>query len=491
MTSRDAILLLLLLATLLEAGCAAAAPTTAPAVPALPTSATAGNGTSIVAIAPPAQPCCPKQTLPQFLGITGLFKGIGGLLNRLRNRLGSRFPGLEAKPELLSITDPANLSSPNPAVAEAAKVKGDEDAAAQKIKAIRYLASIGCTDCYPDIEPAMLAALDDCTEAVRYEAVVGLRAAAGNPCKTCRTKSCCSPKIIAKLDKMANQTDANGCNYESSERVRRVARLALGACGNTTAPTNPASPLPLEGPSAEPLPPAGPAPLQPTPISAQAEHSADASGQHASGQHTSGQHTSGQRSVMVPARVRLTSGETEAVTPQPNTPSFTQVLSHFSDSRVTPPTEYEVRWERISVPLAHFRTREDALAVMTLVRTQAMGAVAQLPPDVPVQAIITQGFPWTRPADVGSPTLAHLLAAMPVGGISQAFEDGRNVQMVRVLERREAFPVQQAAATVASPVAPAVAPAATPPGGPVVASPPQVIVLQQAAAGQPNCQCNQ
>jgi hypothetical protein len=471
MTSRDAILLLLLLATVLETGCAAAAPSTVPAAPTLPTSATAANGTSIVAISPPAQPCCPKQTLPQFLGINGLFKGIGGLLNRLRNRLGSRFPGLEAKPELLSITDPANLSSPNPAVAEAAKVKADEDGAAQKIKAIRYLASIGCTVCYPDVEPALLAALDDCTEAVRYEAVVGLRAAAGNPCKTCRTKSCCSPKIIAKLDKMANQTDSNGCNYESSERVRRVARLALGACGNTTAPNPAVSPLPLEGPSGELLPPAGPAPLQPTPISAPTNDSAATPGQH---------------SVVVPARIRLTSSDAEIAAPEQAAPSFNQILSHYSTSREMSQPEYEVRWERIAAPLDHFRTREDAVAVMTLVRTQALGAAASLPPGVPVQAIVTQGFPWTRPAAAGSPTLAHLLSVMPVGGISQAFEDGRTVQMIRVLERREVAPVQQVSATVEQPAA-VVASAAAP----VVASAPRVIVIQQAAAGQPNCQCNQ
>lgn len=240
------IALTLLLAALV--GCRAAAPTAAPAVPGLPTSASVG-GTSIVAIAPPAQPCCPKQTLPQFLGLTGLARGIGGLLNRLRNRLGGIFPGLEAKPEVLAITDPANLESPNPAVKAAAEVKAEEDAAAQKAKAISYLAGVGCAGCYPQVEQALLDALDDCTEEVRFAAVSGLRQSGGEPCRKCRRGACCSPKIREKLEKLAYERDETGCHYETSERVRRVARLALCVC--STVPLKPGQqPLPIEGPDA-------------------------------------------------------------------------------------------------------------------------------------------------------------------------------------------------------------------------------------------------
>src|SRR5262249_4595210 len=178
------------------AGCRAAAPAApaTPAAPALPTSATAG-GTSIVAIAPPGQQCCPKQTLPQFLGITGACDCLKGLLNRLRNRLGAIWPGLEAKPEILALTDPKNLESSNPAVASAAAVKGEEDEAAQKAKAIAYLASVGCAGCYPGIEEALLDALDDCTELVRFETVKALRSTANMPCKNCCRGACCGPKI--------------------------------------------------------------------------------------------------------------------------------------------------------------------------------------------------------------------------------------------------------------------------------------------------------
>src|SRR6185436_11182802 len=119
------------LVTLLAAaggGCRAPAAAPAATPPALPTSASVG-GANIVAISPPGQQCCPKQTLPQFLGITGACEGIKQLVDRLRNRLGAIWPGLEAKPEILSITDPANMASDNPAIASAAAVKAEEDAA--------------------------------------------------------------------------------------------------------------------------------------------------------------------------------------------------------------------------------------------------------------------------------------------------------------------------------------------------------------------------
>ncbi len=197
-------------------------------------------------VAAPSTPCCPHETLPEFLGIKGLFKGIAGLIERIRNRLGSTFPGLESKPPLLAITNPANASSSNPAISAAAGAKADEDQAPQKIKAIRYLATLGCSGCYPDIEDALLASLDDCTESVRYEAAKAFRELSGSSCATCKTKSCCSPKVRKKLDEVANKMVKN-CYKESSARVRRMARLALAGCGGTT-PTA----APQEGPSEGP-----------------------------------------------------------------------------------------------------------------------------------------------------------------------------------------------------------------------------------------------
>ena len=248
MTTGRRNLVLFLAAWLPLAGCATTAPPTPPTTPAPPTSAQAG-ATTVVAVAPPAQPCCPHQTLWEFLGVKGLFKDLGSVVNCIRNELGSVFPGLEALPPMLAIADPKNLQSSNPAVAAAAGAKADEDQAAQKIKAIRYLATLGCAGCYPDVEDALLAALDDCTEAVRYEAVKALRDLAGRSCSSCKTKSCCSPKVRKKLDEVANKM-VNGCYKESSERVRRLARLAMAGCGGGAPPT----PAPQEGPSEGPAP---------------------------------------------------------------------------------------------------------------------------------------------------------------------------------------------------------------------------------------------
>ena len=240
---------ILVLVWLAAAGCAST-PTTPPATPALPTSAQAG-ATTIVAVAPPAAECCPKLTLPEFLGINGLFKALGGGIDRIRNRLGNRFPGLEATPPLLSITDPANLSADSPpAVKAAAEAKAEEDAAPQKAKAIRYLATLGCTDCYPNVETALLEAMSDCTESIRYEAVLAIRKVCGGPCKSCTANECCSDAIIKKLDELANHRDDEGCFKEPSARVRRIARLALACCGGPYITTT----LPAEGPSEQQLP---------------------------------------------------------------------------------------------------------------------------------------------------------------------------------------------------------------------------------------------
>lgn len=254
-------------ALLVSVGCSSAqkAPDV-PNTPPPPTSANAGN-TTIVAIAPPAQACCKKQTLPEFLGIKGLFKGLGGVGGHLFSRLlratdlTGRFPALQPQPPLLPLTDPANLSPDAPPVVQAAaEAKQEEDKAAQKVMALRYLATLGCGGCYDKIEDALIEALNDCTEEVRYEAAMTLtensRSGRGK-CVYCSSGSCCSEKIRRKLQELAEKTDAKGEFLESSERVRRVARLALDNCGGAP----PAAPdAPSEGPS-------GP---QPTPAVAHA-----------------------------------------------------------------------------------------------------------------------------------------------------------------------------------------------------------------------------
>ena len=158
-------------------GCASAPK---PASPLPPTSAAVGNNTTIVAIA--STPVASSCTLPQFLGLPGIGKGVGGVLHRLGSRLlteldlTGRFPGLQPMPPVLPLTDPANLKeNAPPAVQAAAAIKNEEDAAPQKIMALRYLATLGCGGCYDKVEDALLEGMSDCTEAVRYEAVKALQ----------------------------------------------------------------------------------------------------------------------------------------------------------------------------------------------------------------------------------------------------------------------------------------------------------------------------
>lgn len=186
-----------------------------------PTSATAGQ-TTLVAIAPPA---APKQTLPEFLGLTGLIECVGKGMCAAYDCLGEAFPDLKQIPSPDALGDDADAGSE-----AAAAIQQDEEKAAAKVKALRYLAEHGC-GCYPGVEEAFLAAFDDCTEEVRYEAAKGLRSLAGHPCAVCTSSNCCSEAVRKKLQEIAYETDTRGCYLEPSPRVRRMARLALQGCG--------------------------------------------------------------------------------------------------------------------------------------------------------------------------------------------------------------------------------------------------------------------
>jgi hypothetical protein len=175
-------------------------------------------------------------------------------------------------PPVLPINDPANLNSSNPAVAAAAAAKRDEDAAPQKIAALEYLATRGCSSCVPGAEEAMLSGLEDCTESVRFAAATAIYEAAGKPCRVCKAGNCCTTKMREKLWELGFKVDENtGCPVEPSPRVRREARLALRACGPDCNPPVPPPPKPTEGPDLElptPVNPAtrvSPAPSAPAP----------------------------------------------------------------------------------------------------------------------------------------------------------------------------------------------------------------------------------
>lgn len=256
-------------------GCTTVPTTSEPSPqPDLPTSAQAGE-TTIVAIAAPEKKCCPPPSLLDFLGITQIVEGGSALIHRiggrLRARLGMRFPGLEGRPPLVAITDPANLSDDaSPAQQVAAKAKAEEDAAEQKVKALRYLATLGCGGCYPDIEEALLSALEDCTEMVRFEAVSAFRSTTTCPCKYCNADSCCSAAVQKALRKIAYEMNDNGCYVEPSPRVRRVARIALVQCDcfpitETAEDETDEERVPEEGPEPPPEQPADGEPANESP----------------------------------------------------------------------------------------------------------------------------------------------------------------------------------------------------------------------------------
>ena len=172
--------------------------------------------------------------------------GIPQATARLRdstiNRSG-KFPGLEKKPPLLRIADPANLKPEKPEMIKAAaKIKADKDLKKQKIKAINFLADVNC-GCYNKddvVAKAFLAALDDCDPDVRKAAVEGLCKAAGN-CSTCKTgceTTCCTEDILKKLQGIATGVDASGCFKEPVKEIRDAATALIRKC-----PCPPAKPI--------------------------------------------------------------------------------------------------------------------------------------------------------------------------------------------------------------------------------------------------------
>ncbi|MCU0877370.1 MAG: peptidylprolyl isomerase [Pirellulaceae bacterium] len=438
-------------------GCASTPPAAPPAAPALPTSASVG-GTSIVAIAPPGQACCPKQTLPEFLGLTALCGGVKGGVDRFRNHLGKIWPGLEAKPELLALTDPANLASPNPAVAEAAKVKAEEDAAAQKAKAIAYLATVGCSGCYPGVEKAILDALDDCTEVVRFAGVSALRSTAGEPCKNCRTSACCSQPVREKLEKLAYEQDANGCYVEPSDRVRRVARLALCSCSSVPLKTAPTKPL--EGPPAGAAAAAETAPPTESLLAQGEELPSDAAPAQ-----VSVLATRSQPEVAAASAVPAAPAVPQAAIGSGVEPSLTRPVSGLATSHSNlRPVAYEevldayqqqlgpksaepieVAWVHWTAGREQFASPHEAAAAMMIARTQALSRQGE----VAVPQVRKFAYDWTAPEQAGSPEVARALATLPVGGVSGVIEDRRGLHLVRVVARRAAVP------TAASQPAPA------------------------------------
>jgi hypothetical protein len=175
------------------------------------------------------------NTIWHFFGIP---QGMQKLHTSVFNRLG-KMSKLEAKPPVLNIADPANLAdgieqlgAGGEAIQVAAKVKQAEDAAPQKIKAVRYLAKIGC-GCYDEVgvTDAIVKAMGDATESVRLATIEAISdAAKDGECESCNEKSCCNKKIVEKLAERAYEIDETGCFVDRSEKVREAAIEALQIC---------------------------------------------------------------------------------------------------------------------------------------------------------------------------------------------------------------------------------------------------------------------
>ncbi len=198
-----------------------------------------------------AAPAAPQpMTLPQYLGINAVLRGVGLAAHRTRLRLSTRWPVLQPSPHNppIAMADPANLMSPAPAVAAAAAIQQAEADAPAKVQALSFLATANCSQ-NPQIEEALLAGMDDLSADVRAaaaQAIIDSQRSCQACAKSCN--HCCTAAIRAKLTCLAYQQDAEGCYVEPSSKIRRVARLALCNCGG---PVPVESSTPMESPPAE------------------------------------------------------------------------------------------------------------------------------------------------------------------------------------------------------------------------------------------------
>ena len=170
----------------------------------------------------------------------------GQLMGRIRTPFTRLSGGLippfcPTTPSLAELMDPGVIGA-------AAKVKQDKAGAAQRIEAIKLLATVDCTY-WPEAEEALIGALrTDRNECVRFEAAMAL----GRGC-------CCTCKVIVALSHTVCCSDKDGGFMEKSPRVRAAAAEALERCiaSGCCVPELPAM-VPGTVPPVVPKPPEGP-----------------------------------------------------------------------------------------------------------------------------------------------------------------------------------------------------------------------------------------
>jgi hypothetical protein len=100
-----------------------------------------------------------------------------------------------------------------------------------------------------------------------------------------------------------------------------------------------------------------------------------------------------------------------------------------------------VRYEQLIAPMAKFSSREEAFAAIDYVRNKAMGVVQPPMVNNRIKDVEAKTFDWTTRSDAPSARLAQTLLKLPVGVVSDIFEDDDGWRVVRVLERRAAGPI--------------------------------------------------
>lgn len=401
--------------------------------------------------------------------------------------LTGRFPGLQPQPPVLPITDPANLEEgAPPAVQAAAEIKQEEDAAPQKIMAIRYLATLGCGGCYPKVEDALLEGLSDCTESVRFEAVKALQCKPECGCKFCSSPSCCSAKVRKRLQELTT------CEKEPSERIRRLARIALACCG--TKPLTEED-VPREGPpasgteSASWIPNTSSTLFDGIQLVSFDEEKTQPTGDMILAKVNGEPIFESQALPLVEARLRNTDGvnpndpdirrkqliqevtrlidwklisqqsknevrvATSGIEPTPQSPK--EIQSWFErrlkvDSQISSQelfAYYEinkekfrvpprVRWERLTVKTEECSSREVALAIASYLRNRSQRIDIEAPAEFSRDKIEIQTNGWTDLPSIPSENERSALKQLQPGQVSNTIESTDGVHLVRLLERQ-------------------------------------------------------
>ena len=134
----------------------------------------------------------------------------------------------------------AAQQSANPAIQAAAKAKAAKHEICKKKAALKYLAGLGCTPEHPEVMPALMAAMDDPDELVRYEAVKAVLQTAevcqsGDQkketrktkglCETCKDwKKACEKEFCDALDRLCGKAPPK----EHKHKLKQAMKSMLG-----------------------------------------------------------------------------------------------------------------------------------------------------------------------------------------------------------------------------------------------------------------------